>query len=237
MNYNDTKLLSSLAAEYVLGTLRGAARNRFEAVKVKNAKVQAAVHYWESQLNVMATAIDPVEPPASVWREIQQNLGFDFNPEKLSGIEVSPEIRKQASANDSWKALSGLAVAASLFLAVVFYQFSSDVKSPEAVAIFANAEQKTLWSVDVRKDSLFIRSTQNLTKRPTNDYQLWIVPASGDAPISLGLLQQEGTFILQKPEVFDQLEIAALAVSLEPKGGSPTGAPTEVLFAAELALL
>lgn len=72
MNYNDTKLLSSLAAEYVLGTLRGAARNRFEAVKVKNAKVQAAVHYWESQLNVMATAIDPVEPPASVWREIQQ---------------------------------------------------------------------------------------------------------------------------------------------------------------------
>lgn len=234
MNYTQSKLLSSLASEYVLGTLRGSARNRFESLKVKDAKVQEAVQYWESQLNVMATSIKPIDPPASVWKKIELTLGFTND---LSPSQVPSEIRKQPSANKSWKAISGLAVAASLVMSIMFYQYSTDFTSPKSVAVFANAEQQTLWSVDVRKNNLFIRSTQNLPKRPANDYELWIVPASGSAPISLGLLQQEGTFTLPKPELFDEVEIAALAVSIEPKGGSPTGAPTEVLFTTELALL
>ncbi|OKY26424.1 anti-sigma factor [Thalassotalea sp. PP2-459] len=237
MNYTQSELLSSLASEYVLGTLRGPARHRFESLKVKDAKVQDAVQYWESQLNVMATSIKPIDPPARVWKKIELSLGFVSNSDDLTNPRVSNEIREQPSANKSWKVISGLAVAASFILSVMFYQFSTDFKSPNSVAVFANAEQQTLWSVDVRKDNLFIRSTQNLAKRPANDYELWIVPASGGAPISLGLLQQEGTFTLPKPRVFDEVEIAALAVSIEPKGGSPTGAPTEVLFTTQLALL
>ncbi|MDO6426700.1 anti-sigma factor [Thalassotalea sp. 1_MG-2023] len=234
MNYTQSELLSSLASEYVLGTLRGSARNRFESLKVKDARIQEAVQYWESQLNVMATSIKPIEPPASVWKKIELSLGFT---NELSTSPVPSEVRKQPSANSGWKAISGLAIAASFILSIMFYQYTNDFKSPKSVAVFANADQQTLWSVDVRENNLFIRSTQNLPKRPTNDYELWIVPASGSAPISLGLLKQEGTFTLPKPEVFDDVEIAALAVSIEPKGGSPTGAPTEVLFTTELALL
>lgn len=238
MNYTNEKLLSSLAAEYVLGTLRGSARKRFETLIVKEPKVQNAVHYWESQLNSMATNIEPVTAPEKVWVKIEQQLGFSQQSEQVDWNDASavpPELTKQSSANQIWKVLSSVAVAASFVLAVMFYQFSSDTKSPQYVAVFANAEQQTLWSLDILKDKLFIRSTQNLQKRPQSDYQLWIVPQSGDAPISLGLLRQEGTFTLPRPDAFDLIEIAALAVSLEPKGGSPTGAPTEVLYAAELA--
>lgn len=244
MNYsNNQALLSSLAAEYVLGTLEGPARRRFEQLKVKDQKVQAAVSYWETQLLAMASSIKPVQVPLAVWENIEQQLGFTHvsSAPVQQAIEVTtrvPErLAQKSSANQVWKAFTGLAVAASMMLAVFVYQYSADVASPLSVAVFANADQQTLWSLDVRKDQLFIRSTQNLQQRPNQDYQLWIVPASGDAPISLGLLNQRGTFSLPKPTIFDEIEIAALAVSLEPKGGSPTGAPTEVLFATELAVL
>ncbi|GBL04959.1 anti-sigma factor domain-containing protein [Glaciecola sp. KUL10] len=245
MKYNDNNLQSSLAAQYVLGTLRGAARKRFESLRVQNRDIQEAVNYWESQLNAMATSIEPVSPPQSIWINIEQMLGFvskqqDQSESTLVTIRnerVTSDMQAKPSANQAWKAITSVAVAASFVLAIFFVQFNKDINYPEAVAIFANNEQQTLWSLDVRKNHIFVRSTQNLEKLAQKDYQLWIVPASGDQPISIGLLQQEGSFTLPKPENFDHIQIAALAVSLEPKGGSPTGAPTEVLFATELALL
>jgi anti-sigma-K factor RskA len=65
-----------------------------------------------------------------------------------------------------------------------------------------------------------------------------MLPANGQAPISLGLLPQNQERILQVPAAAKDLMIAALAVSIEPKGGSPTGAPTgDVLFTAEIITL
>ena len=58
-----------------------------------------------------------------------------------------------------------------------------------------------------------------------------------DAPISLGLLPKDGVKSLLKDSRFNAQDIALLAVSLEPIGGSPTGSPTEVLYTTELILL
>jgi anti-sigma-K factor RskA len=64
-----------------------------------------------------------------------------------------------------------------------------------------------------------------------------MVPSNGNAPISLGLLPQSGHASLAKVSQFDSLDIAAVAVSIEPLGGSTTGAPSEVLFVSELVML
>jgi len=62
--------------------------------------------------------------------------------------------------------------------------------------------------------------------------ELWAVPPKG-APRSLGLISANGTTIVKKGKVL--VDTAALAVSLEPPGGSPTGAPTgPVLWAGKL---
>ena len=58
------------------------------------------------------------------------------------------------------------------------------------------------------------------------------LPGSG-APRSLGLISASGSTVLMRDRVTP--DTTALAVSLEPTGGSPTGAPTgPVLFVGKL---
>jgi anti-sigma-K factor RskA len=57
--------------------------------------------------------------------------------------------------------------------------------------------------------------------------QLWALPATGN-PRSLGLVPASGVATIMLPTAAGTAlkDIPALAVSLEPSGGSPTGLPT-----------
>lgn len=235
MKYENDELISALAAEYVLGTLRGAARDRFDRLKAKDVRVQESVWYWESQLNMMATEVKPIEPPQDIWDTIVKRLQFKLSEETTNNANVSELPTRPSS---MWQWATGFAMAASLVLAVLLFQESTTIEAPvESIAVFSNEEEQVLWSVDFTPTKLTIKATQQITQRDANDYQLWIVPKSGDAPISVGLLPQRGEATIQSSLALDYTEIAAMAVSLEPLGGSPTGQPTKVLFATDLILL
>jgi anti-sigma-K factor RskA len=73
---------------------------------------------------------------------------------------------------------------------------------------------------------------RSLVLKPLNEGQqvalnkaleLWAVPAQG-APRSLGLVSAQGATTVLRAALLK--ETAAFAVSVEPPGGSPTGAPT-----------
>jgi anti-sigma-K factor RskA len=236
MNYNNPKLVSALAARYVLGTLRGKARDRFDALKFSNALVRSEIDYWEAQLNPMSLVLAPVQVDAAVWTAIENRIVQTKNSQPTSNV-VSLVKPEQASAT-KWKWVSGLAMAACLVLAILLVPYTTTTTEPlQSIAVVNNEAKQTLWTFSVAKDQILVQTTQLVPRLPNNDYQLWIVPASGEAPISIGVMAQEASFYLDKPDIFDNIEIAALAVSQEPKGGSPNGAPTTVLYAAELALL
>jgi anti-sigma-K factor RskA len=154
-------------------------------------------------------------------------------------VQIRQDKSRTENKNVVWKWWSGIATAAALILAVIV-STNIELDTPQQVqslAVISNDDAKTLWSIDVLTNDIRVKVTSLVPKLPNNDYQLWIVPASGGAPISIGVMQQSGEFYLSKPAEFDRIEIAALAVSREPKGGSPNGAPTEVLYATELAYL
>jgi anti-sigma-K factor RskA len=63
---------------------------------------------------------------------------------------------------------------------------------------------------------------------PDTAWELWMLPGGDKPPVSLGLISTHET---QTLTVAEQLaprldEAWGLAMSLEPKGGSPTGVPT-----------
>ncbi len=61
-------------------------------------------------------------------------------------------------------------------------------------------------------------------------YELWLI-AGDAAPVSLGLLPRDGQVDLPRPPGL--VTGAVIAVSDEPLGGSPTGAPTGAVLGAE----
>lgn len=71
---NERTRYEMTAAEYVLGTLRGPARRRFEALMARDAALAAEVSRWQEALSALDAADVPLEPPGRVWRTIQLRL-------------------------------------------------------------------------------------------------------------------------------------------------------------------
>ena len=74
MRYAGRKLRQMLAAEYVLGTLRGRARARFVRLLAGDAVLRLEVAYWEQRLAGLASRIAPVTPREVVWTAIDRSI-------------------------------------------------------------------------------------------------------------------------------------------------------------------
>ena len=82
MNYAKETLCNALAAEYVLGTLKGKARQRYETLMMENQTIRETTWLWEQHLNGMGEGLKPVQPPPSSLQASKAR--FAQSPEKIS---------------------------------------------------------------------------------------------------------------------------------------------------------
>lgn len=73
--YHHASAVEQLAAAYVLGTLRGRARQRFEAVMWRQPQLVAAVEGWTQRLGPLHQALPVQAPSAALWGRIAQATG------------------------------------------------------------------------------------------------------------------------------------------------------------------
>ena len=225
MKYQDQELLDALAVDFILGSMKGAARKRFQRLMMANPEVRQTVWRWEQHLNPLAESLPATVPDKAVWQRIQQRLGWV--------AATTPAV--PARTGKYWLAL---ATAASLLLAVVMLRPLLQSPLSQDIAVIQTNDAKAWWLVSKAENMLRVKATAAVTDDIAHDYELWMLPANGQAPISLGLLPQQGERMLDWPAAADGIAIAALAVSLEPVGGSITGAPSgPVLFTAEIVTL
>ncbi|WP_372858735.1 anti-sigma factor domain-containing protein [Pseudoalteromonas sp.] len=227
MNYNKPELLDSLAAEYVLGTLTGLARKRFQRLMLVSIRAREAANMWEQNLNNLASAISPQAPSDATWHEIIRRIENKPQREKSSPI-TTPSL---------WRTWSFIATAACIILAFLVIQPTTSVKQTQQIALVKNQIEQPLWFINVSNHELSIKASNQLIARTDRDYELWMILKGQDAPVSLGLLPKYGDKTILKNKLFNATDITLLAVSLEPVGGSPNGLPTEVLHTTELVLL
>jgi anti-sigma-K factor RskA len=220
MDYARPELADRLAAEYVLGTLRGPARRRFQALLDAHPALRSAVRRWEVQLAPLSDSVAPVAPPERVWTAVEARL-----------FGAAPAAAPQGLWNrlGLWRSLSALATAAAVALVFVVTQVPPPqapivvvlATNPEAAGI-TNASFVASLSADGR--ALVLKPLNAPTLTAAQALELWSVPAQG-GPRSLGLVRaDQATTLLLQAGV--QRSTAAFAVSIEPAGGSPTGAPT-----------
>ncbi len=241
MNYLKEERLNALAAEYVVGTLRGKARTRYQKLMMQYQAVSDATAQWEQYLTGFAETLPPVAPPDDVWESIQVKLGHkaannanvasDTKPSSKPGEVIDFEKEKQKR----WKNLSFISTAAAMVLAVLLFVMQP-VPTPEVshIAVVNNADNTPLWVIEVSDTTMNVKVTDAFVALADKDYELWMVPANCEAPISLGLMPEANGDTRATPDILLDQSIAALAVSLEAPGGSVTGAPTEVLYIAPI---
>lgn len=217
MTETENDDLDGLAGEYVLGTLPGDDRAQFEARLRIDAAAARAVAEWSRRLQPLADAVQPAIPPAGLWQRIAQEVG----------IQRQPAYRRWIAA----------AVAAAILAAALFFGDMARQPSVTAIATLAPQDGVTAFIVSVLegRETLLVRAG-TVDPLQNQSYELWAVPPSG-VPVSLGLVNASGETEREIPqENRSLLETGVtLAVSLEPAGGSPTGAPTgPVLFTGAL---
>jgi anti-sigma-K factor RskA len=217
MQRPNDDLIDRLAAEFVLGTLRGPARDRFAQWAAGNVVAGRAVRQWEDRLVPLTDRVDAVTPSPRVWREISrrtvtQGGGASFASRWWQPLAIAASI---------------LVVMIGLFVAVetrrddVAWQMASEIRDAD--------RPSTLWRVDFDRTQRALRVTavEPFDLPPRSVHELWALP-EGANPVSLGTLPQRGERRVSLSDAqLAALEAAGqLAVSREPEGGSPTGQPT-----------
>lgn len=220
MNYRDPDRADALAAQYVLGTLRGRARDRFVRLLRTDRGLADAVNVWEERLLPFSESLSPIEPPARVWSQIVSRI----QPGRSSSTQpasIWADLRL-------WRGLTLAGFVTAMAMAIVL--LSPPQRADQAlVAVLAGQDARPVLiaSVDRTGRTLSIKPVTPLQLDPDRALELWALPQGG-APRSLGLISASGVVQIPLTGPADRAlaQVPALAVSLEPRGGSPTGLPT-----------
>jgi len=71
MNPDDTEIM---VAEFCLGTLDAAERNRLNDAITRDPGLDRLVQSWERRLAPLGDALPPVKPPADLWAKIESRI-------------------------------------------------------------------------------------------------------------------------------------------------------------------
>jgi anti-sigma-K factor RskA len=215
---NNPVLGEKLAAEYVLGTLKGGARRRFERWLQADAALRASVAAWQSRLVPMVEWSPSVQPPARVWRGIERRIGQAPSAPwwqfwRIDGARV-------------WGGLAVGASAAAVLLALNVGRAPAPALQQVATLVDEKAQTALVVAADAASRRIEVRVAAGVTVPSDRTLQLWAITTAGKTR-SLGILPDNRRASLRLDSRAVGADVMLLAISLEPKGGSPNPeAPT-----------
>ncbi|WP_137135801.1 anti-sigma factor [Rhizobium sp. FKY42] len=224
-----------LAGEYVLGVLPAEKRQQVEQRIRRDRAFAAMVARWQENLSSMDDEYTPQLPPESVFPQVQQRLlTRNSQQTQLSGFG-----RLWSSAT-VWRTLALTLFLMLIGVAIFGLQPPSSLKTGGQLQAQLKGQDATnmslLASFEPRSGRLVMTPIANSQAEPKS-LQLWMIDGNAP-PVSLGLMPDIGTGDVIIPDAMRR-RIAngvTLAVSLEPKGGSPSTGPTgPVLMSGQMA--
>lgn len=219
--------IEGVAGEYVLGTLDRVERDDVDARLRREPALAVAVGGWAGRLQPLADLAGEFQPPHSVWEAI---LG------RIRGAGEAGRVLLLERAVRRWRVATGIVGAAAAVLAIII---GSDRLVPPppppgvnyvAVLNGEAGQPAFVAAIDTETGTIQLRRIGDAPP-PDKSYELWQVPASGNT-VSMGVA--DNLSALKKLNV-SLKDGEKLAISLEPKGGSPTGKTTgPVLYIGDL---
>ncbi|WP_197328390.1 anti-sigma factor [Ralstonia syzygii] len=211
-------LVDKLAAEYAVGTLRAGARRRFEQLIRHDADVRATAERWQRYLADLP-ALQPASAPLpAILCRVEVQLGWR-RPEPPRWT-LWQRLWQETGLWRGATAMAAIVAAAAIGLNLRLAQQLREAPVASAVAVLqdARAQAAVLVTWDARTGALSLKRLNATPLTSQQALQLWALPPDGH-PQSLGVIghQRVMRLILAQPLA----RVPALAVSVEPRGGSP----------------
>ena len=212
---------TALAGEYVLRLLDADERKAFELRLGQESALCSLVRDWEDQLAWLASSIPPVTQPLTIKTQIDVRL-------------FASDTRTPSA---YWRWIFGGVVATFIIAVTVFFSplyGPQDVYNPSLKASVAAEDRSLVVLVSLAaKTNTLVIDRQAGAALPGRVLELWLIVDGASAPVSLGVLPADtNARIALSDTLARQLAGSILAISDEPLGGSPTGAPTGDVLAA-----
>ena len=249
---NNPQLLDRLAGAYALGTLRGGALRRFEAIARERPAVRVAALMWQTRLAALNELQPAITPGPNVWRRIAIELAAERETHTMqqargsSGGPAQSKPRAWLRQLGFWRGAATVGAMATVLVVVGAVQLRTQhgaeiaglqaqlLAAPQIEYVAVLADDKSAASVlvtfDPKNRQLTLQRVGAFQEAGDKSLQLWALTNTGGVR-SLGVLGTARVLKLAAAEA-EVRGAPALAISLEPKGGVPgTGGPTgPVLF-------
>jgi len=214
---------NALVAEHVLGLLSPSEHDRVGRLIENDQALRAERDFWVSRFAALNAEYEETPVPGHLYAAIEARAFGD----------VVRASRPVASFWESLMVWRGIA-AGALAVAVAAVGFNIMQPAPDVGALTTQLvaaleeEGSNVKFVALYDGSGNVRLTALSGEAvPDRDFELWAIQG-GAAPVSMGVIPvSERSAVEISPEIMAGWgEGSVLAITLEPEGGSPTGAPT-----------
>lgn len=211
MDYSDPIRADRLAAEYVLGTLHGGARRRFETLLPSHPWLRRAVARWQVVLVPLAASVRPAHPDPEVWVNIQERLFGPHQPlARVNQQDYAPRWWEHA---ESWRNATLACLIGLLVMSLLLWL--PRAPRPPLLVVLTPSSGPASFVATVAADgrSLVLAPIGGLTVQPTQTLVLWALPRQG-SPRSLGpVAANRATTITRSANLLDN--VSAFGLSIE----------------------
>lgn len=217
-------------AEYVLGVLDADARAAVAREIETTGEAATAIGLWQRRLLPLAESIEELAPAPYVWQRIRDALRLNM---------PSQDRPRKGLWNNlplwHWLGIGAGLVAATLLVVLLLSQAPRPAGGIDYMASTIQQDNGvTGWTatMDLRQARMVVVPATPVAFAAGRAPELWLIPRGGK-PIAVGMIARDKptTLVLDSELVARLGPTAALAVSAEPIGGSPTGQPSGAVIA------
>lgn len=224
LRYRNPELRKLLAGEYVLGSLHGAARRRFERLMAADPALRAEVDRLAARFAPLSVALPAEAPPAAVWQRVERSLGFARSESRRQGL-----LARLRMLGVGWAVagiVAGVMVGQMLPREAGRQAAQGDAQLPPSyVGVLADREGRAGMLVSSLRHG---RVVDVKLLRPDaapagQTFYLWALPADGGAAIPLGAIPPGQKVQLTMRDTSEALlsRASRLGVTAEPAGSAP----------------
>jgi anti-sigma-K factor RskA len=224
----------TLAGEFVLGLLEGAAKLEAERRFASDAAFAREVETWRARFAAFDDDAEPHPAGDALWRKIEAGV-----PRAASRTKPAPTAWTRF-----WNNLAALratalgASLAALLLAVgLGFAIRAATQQPMMVAVLLDGNRAGAVVHAFADGRVVLVPIASINVPPGRALEVWTLPSRERGPVSVGLMNQARTLQLSLKDLPPPSPDQLFEITLEPATGSPTGRPTgPVLFKGNTAL-